>query len=137
MGLALFFFPYFFIPDTVSVTQVPWSEAEFETPKAVIQFTFTSKIAFTTNFPVRAKVDIWLYRQDQNDTHMFVHIVNPPAKAFIYPLGDPPADGLIYMSQTGDHREGELEVEFTSAGSYGFAKKRSVMTSLTLARLPT
>lgn len=121
VGLALSFFPYFFIPDTVAVTQVPWSETGYETPKAAIQFTFTSKIAFTTNYPIHAKVEIWLYRQNQNDTNIFVHIVNPPAQAFKYPLSDPPTAGLIEMPKTGYPRKGEIDLEFTSSGAYGFA----------------
>lgn len=119
-GLIVFLLPYLLIPDIETITHVPWTELGYESPKAAIQFTFTSKVAFTTNYPIHAKVEIWFYRETQNDTNVLVHIVNPPAQAFKHPLSDIPEAGLIEISPSGEPRKGELDLEFTSPGPYGF-----------------
>jgi hypothetical protein len=135
-GVILFLYPYSAIADIESKTQVLWTEPNNETPKAAIQFTFTSKAAFTTNYPIHAKVEIWFSREDKNDTNVVVHIVKPPAQAFKYPLSDTPEAGLIKISQSGEPRKGELDLEFTSPGSYGFvifAGSSSYLGNMTVA----
>lgn len=109
------------IPDIASITYVAWSEPEYETPKATVKLTFSSKIAFTTNYPIHAKIKIQYFREEENDTNVFVHIVNPPAQAFKYPLDETPYSGLIKIIKSNGVGDGELDLEFTSAGSYGLA----------------
>lgn len=119
-GLIIIFQPYLIIPNVDTITHVAWSEPIFEAPKATVTLTFTSKIAFTTNYPIHAKVRIQYFREGENDTNVFVHIVNPPAQAFKYPLDETPSSGLIKIIKSNSIGEGELDLEFTSAGSYGF-----------------
>jgi hypothetical protein len=130
--LVLIFNPYLILPSVSDTKQIPWTKPNEETPKAVIQFTFTSKVAFTTNYPIHVKVEILLLKEEnENDTNLVIGIVNPPAQAYKTPLSEYPYSALIWMSTDGLPRTGELDVEFTASGSYGFFILSGVLPELT------
>jgi len=130
IGAVAIFSPYSFVRPIPAVIQVPWEDPDHEAPKAVIQFTFTSKGAFTVNYPIHVKVEIW-FREGINHTNVIVHILNPPAQAFKYPLSDPPDAGLIRISEVGNPRVGELDVIFTSQGPFGFVVFSGMLPEIT------
>jgi hypothetical protein len=113
--------PSAFMPEVKSSANVPWNEADVSTPKAAIQFTFTSKGAFTTNFPIHAKVEVTFFRHGENDSNVIVQLVNPPHYAFQSPIGNPAYAEMTKLPQTGNPRISETIVEFTYPGEYGYA----------------
>jgi hypothetical protein len=113
-----------FTPFALSIKQDAWpSDDPREPPKALLIFNFSSKAAFTANYPIHVKVRM-MVSNSVNVTDMVpIDVVFPDAYA--YPMviekpGAPPTAGIVRLASTTESLDGEADMEFMSAGTFGY-----------------
>jgi len=113
-----------FTPNVQSIKQDPWlSDNLDESPKAILIFDFSSKGAFTANYPIHIKVRMMISEGVNVTDIMPIDIIFPDAYAYprtIEKPGFPPTAGIVKLNSTQEGLAGEADIEFTSKGTFGY-----------------
>lgn len=113
-----------FVPRAQSIKQDPWlSDDPKEPPRAILIFDFSSKGAFTANYPIHVRVRMMVSEGTNVTDIMPIDIIFPDT--YVYPriiekLGAPPTAGIVKLNSTHEGLVGEADIEFTSKGAFGY-----------------
>lgn len=121
--IGILYWRGWFTPPVHSIKQDAWLSDPKEPPKATLIFDFSSKGAFTANYPIHVKVRMMVSKGINVTDIMPIDIIFPDTYAhpiIIEKPGAPPTAGIVKLNSTPEGLVGEADIEFTSKGAFGY-----------------